>query len=172
MTEKEIVCRVADRTFTIVVLDDDKELVPMKSAVAYRKSLSYDKDQGEDVVRFSRIGKADMVDKRRGRCLRWLVRRSQAHFLRSHSHSTIVSKKRSFFRTKKLRENEKKKKRKKILTYRDIPNQLDFLSFSFPIQSTFKIQDTVSTLPIPELTLTGTIFELTTGAVRDLCSSR
>ena len=113
--EKRIVCRVADRIFTIVVLDDDKELVPMKSAasVAYRKSLNYNKDQGEDVVRFSGIGKADMVDKRRGRCLRWLVRRSQTHFLRSHSHSTIVSKKRSFFRTIKLRENEKKKKERK-----------------------------------------------------------
>ena len=73
MTEEEIVCRVADRILTIVVLDDDKELVPMKSAVAYRKSLSYDKDQGEVVVRFSRMGKADMVDKRRGMCLRWLV---------------------------------------------------------------------------------------------------
>ena len=72
MTEEEIVCRVADRILTIVVLDDDKELVPMKSAVAYRKSLSYDKDQGEVVVRFSRMGKADMVDKQRGMYLRWL----------------------------------------------------------------------------------------------------
>ena len=72
MTEKEIVCRVADRILTIVVLDDDKELVPMKSAVAYRKSLSYDRDKGEVVVRFARMGKADMVDKWRGRCLRWL----------------------------------------------------------------------------------------------------
>ena len=67
---------------------------------------------------------------------------------------------------------KKKKKRKRILTYRDIPDQLDFLSFSAPIQSTFKIQDTVSTLPMPGLTLTWTIFELTTGTVRDLCSSR
>ena len=40
-------------------------MVPMKSAVAYRKSLSYDKDQSEVVVRFSRIGKADKVDKGR-----------------------------------------------------------------------------------------------------------
>ena len=72
----------------VVVLNGDKELVPMKSAVAYRKSLRYDKDKGEVVVRFSRMGKADMVDKRRGRCLRWLVlRRSQTHFIR---HSTIV----------------------------------------------------------------------------------
>ena len=72
------------------MLDDDKELVPMKSAVAYRKSLSYDKDKDEVVVRFARMGKEDMVDKRRGRCLRWLVRRSQTHFVRSRSHSTIV----------------------------------------------------------------------------------
>ena len=45
----------------------------MKSAVAYRKSLSYGKDQGEVMVRFTRMGKADIVDKGRGRCLRWLV---------------------------------------------------------------------------------------------------
>ena len=45
MTEKEIVCRVAGRIVAIVVLDDDKEVDPMKNAVVYRKSLRYDKDQ-------------------------------------------------------------------------------------------------------------------------------
>ena len=30
--EKEILCRVADRIFMIVVLDDDKELVPVMKA--------------------------------------------------------------------------------------------------------------------------------------------
>ena len=42
MTEKEIVCRVADRIVMIVVLDDDKNVGPMKSVVAYRNSLRYD----------------------------------------------------------------------------------------------------------------------------------
>ena len=44
----------------------------MKSAVAYRKSLRrYDKDQSVVVVRVSRMGKADYVDKGRGKmCLR------------------------------------------------------------------------------------------------------
>ena len=38
--EKEIVCRVADRILTIVsVLDDDKELIPMKSALWRTESL-------------------------------------------------------------------------------------------------------------------------------------
>ena len=41
MSEKEIVSRVADRIVTIVVrmLEDDKEVGPMKNAVAHRKSL-------------------------------------------------------------------------------------------------------------------------------------
>ena len=64
---EEIVCKVTDRILTIVVLpvDDNKEVAPMKSAVAYRKSLSYDKDQSEVVVRFSRMGKAYKVEKGR-----------------------------------------------------------------------------------------------------------
>ena len=64
---KEIVCRVVDRIVMIVVLDDDKEVGSMKSAVVYRMSLRYDKDQSAVAMRFSRmpVGKADKADKGR-----------------------------------------------------------------------------------------------------------
>ena len=49
------------------MLDDDKEVSPMKNVVAYRKSLRYDKDQSVVAVRSSRMGKVDKVDKRRAK---------------------------------------------------------------------------------------------------------
>ena len=75
MTEKESVCRVAGKIVTIVVLDDGKEVGPMKSAAAYRNSPWYDKDHSAVAVRVSRMGKADKVYKGRGKLFASSVRK-------------------------------------------------------------------------------------------------
>ena len=38
-----------------MLVDDDKEVGPMKSAVAYRESLRYDKDQSVVAVKVSKV---------------------------------------------------------------------------------------------------------------------
>ena len=62
----KVVCRVADRIVVTIVLEDDKEDT-IKSAVAYRKSLTKIKTRVRLLLVPREWGKADKEDKGRSK---------------------------------------------------------------------------------------------------------